>query len=123
MNSDLAVIKQFAVPILLIAGMAVVAILITFRRGLVIRNRVLALSRDYDRVTQHLHLRLAAQKRDAEARQATGAERTRLLRESLELWHQVAATRDVEDEDDYEFIRQAIRMLEAELRELGEESE
>jgi len=123
MSNDFDVLKQFAVPILLITGLAVVAILITFRRGLTIRNRVLALSRDYERVTDHLHLRLAAQKRDAEARQATGAERARLLRESLELWHQVAATRNVEDEDDYEFIRRAIRMLEDELRELGEPAE
>ena len=121
MSNDAEVLKQFFVPLLLMIGTVVVVIALTFRRGLRIRNEVLRLHGDYDRVTQHLQLRLAAQKRDAEARQATGAAQVQGLREALELWHQAAATRNVDDEDGYEMIRTTINMLEEDLRALGAE--
>jgi hypothetical protein len=113
--------QQQVLPLL--AGMAVV-LLVTFlmvvggiRRVVAIRRQMVGLSEEHERLFVHAQTRMAAQKKQALAEQASGDERREHLAEALVLWRQAMQTRDPKDAYSAEFIDNQIAMIEQDLAE------
>ena len=121
MDDAWGTLRPFLLPLAMVLGLMVIAILTTFRRARAVRDRALASLAADEEIRTHAQYLTDAQKTQAAAERATGQERLDGLRRAIALWRAAARTRQPDDHGMFEMLKANINLLEDELRAAGEE--